>query len=88
MKSFIWEIESHHMPMHPYAKDIRVKAYYEGNNFVAIQHDPDLLLMGINWFAVYTEILNEIRERYRCDLASVDLTPADHCQHSDDVQDV
>lgn len=87
MKSFLYEIPEEYMPMHPYMynNERRIKVMYERDNISEIRHDPDLILMGVNWFAVYSDITREVKRLWEEAKASVDITPGDGCEHSDQM---
>lgn len=67
--------------------DRQIKVYYDGYEVGPIVVQP-IIMPYVFWSTVNYLLIQEARKLYKQSLASVDLTPADHCQHSDDVQDV
>lgn len=87
MKSFLYEIPAEYLKNYRIIIPYRLRVFHEGGEVKEICIMPDLLrrLGRWAWVRITDDCEAEAKALWQQSLASVDITPADGCAHSDEM---
>lgn len=87
MKSFLYEIPAEYMPAFKVITPYRIKVLHEMGNVEELRMSPELFTMiwPTLWRKINHEIEAEAKRLWEESKASVDITPGDGCEHSDQM---